>query len=159
MIQTRGSMIVRDIDLLLKMERLRVNMTVTTDDENVRKAFEPTCPSNEQRLQAITQLHEAGIDACITMTPLLPLRDVASFADTLVATGIQKFVVQEFHAGQSRFAAGTGEQAKQLATKMGWNAAAYRTSVALLRARLPEVREGKNGFAPTWLSAPPSPLE
>ncbi len=44
-VQTRSPDVARDIDLFQRIEanggRVQVNMTVTTDDEDVRKAFEP----------------------------------------------------------------------------------------------------------------------
>jgi DNA repair photolyase len=150
-IQTRGTLVRRDIDLLQQFERLRVNMTVTTDDEDVRKVFEPMCPSATQRLAAIRDLTAAGIDTCITMTPLLPLRDPETFTATLLETGVERFVVQEFHAGNTRFTAGTGDAARAMAEQLNWDDDAYAATIALLKAHLPDVREGKDGFVPEWL--------
>src|SRR5258708_7702185 len=108
-VQTRGPLVTRDIDLLCRFEQVRVNMTITTDDEAVRRVFEPQCASTERRLDAIHEVHEAGIPACITMTPLLPVASPEDFAARLLATGVQRFVVQMFHATKSRFVAGTGQ--------------------------------------------------
>lgn len=153
-IQTRGTLVTRDIDLLRQFEHIQVNMTVTTDDETVRKAFEPTCPPNPHRLEAIQQIHAAGIPTAITMTPLLPVRDPAEFAETLRQTGVPRFVVQYFHVTRSRFVAGTGEKARQLCEAMGWTEARYEAVCAVLRAALPDVREGQAGFVPYWLDSP-----
>ncbi len=62
-------------------------MTVTTDDEDVRKAFEGLCPGNKARLKAIAEVHAAGILSVITMTPLLPVRDPYALAQQLLDTG------------------------------------------------------------------------
>ena len=55
-VQTRSPLVTRDIPLFQEIEkkggRVQVNMTVTTDDEDVRKTFEPGCPSNPARLKA-----------------------------------------------------------------------------------------------------------
>ena len=48
---------------------MRVNMTVTTDDDDVRRIFEPSCFQNGARLKGIQDVQEAGIEACVTMTP------------------------------------------------------------------------------------------
>mgnify|MGYP000412656660 CR=1 FL=1 len=149
-VQTRSPLVTRDIDLLREFKFVRVHMTVTTDDETVRKAFEPTCPSNQQRLDAITEVAAAGIPTAITMTPLLPVRDPESFAKSLLATGARKFVVQEFHLTRTRYAAGTGAHATKLAQQMGWNAAQYQHVKHTLRAALPNLYEGKAGFVPEW---------
>ena len=56
-VQTRSPDVVRDCDLFRQIEknggRVQVNMTVTTDDEDIRRTFEPHCPSNPKRLDAI----------------------------------------------------------------------------------------------------------
>ena len=102
-VQTRSPDVARDMDLLLDIEarggRVQVNMTVTTDDEDVRRVFEPGCPSNSVRLKAIADVQAAGIQSCITMTPLLMARDPEAFAETLAETGVNRFITQSFHTG------------------------------------------------------------
>lgn len=147
-IQTRSALVVRDIDVLRKFEHLRVNLTVTTDDDAVRRAFEPMCPPNSHRLQAAKQLVEAGVRTAITMTPLLPVHDAHAFAASLLQTGAEHFVVQPFHATKGRFVAGTGEAARAAAAERGWDEAAYEAVRAVLAARLPSLAEGRDGFAP-----------
>jgi len=149
-IQTRAPLVTRDIDLLTRFKHLQVNMTVTTDDETMRRAFEPMCPSNEKRLDAVKILVDANITICITMTPLLPLGDAERFADRLLDTGVKRFVVQDFHAGNVRFAAGTGEQAREIAAQLKWDDEAYQQAKAVLIKKLPQVSEGKAGFAPIF---------
>src|SRR5207249_7684523 len=46
-VQTRGPLVVRDIDVLQGFERIRVNMSIPTDSERVREAFEPKAPPLE----------------------------------------------------------------------------------------------------------------
>jgi len=149
-IQTRGTLVTRDIDLLKRFQYAQVNMTVTTDDREVRRAFEPLCPSTAQRLQAIQQIKAAGIHAAITMTPLLPVSDPEQFAADLQATGVECFVVQYFHATKSRFIAGTGAEARAISEKLGWDENRYAAVKAILAAHLPDLREGKAGFTPYW---------
>jgi DNA repair photolyase len=147
-VQTRSPLVVRDLDLLRQFPAVRVNMTVTTDDEAVRKAFEPTCASIDARLRAITTVQVAGVPTCITMTPLLPVADPAAFAQRLLATGVRHFVAQFFHAERGQFVGGTRAAAMALCRERGWSEAAYRRTLAVLRDVLPDVAEGKDGFAP-----------
>ena len=123
-VQTRSPTVVRDIDLYRQIEenggRVQINMTVTTDDENVRRTFEPFCPSNPVRLKAIGEIQAAGLDTCITMTPVLLVNDKHEFTESLIATGVQKFIAQPFHFSRGRFLAGTRDQALELmAEKLG----------------------------------------
>lgn len=147
-IQTRSPLVTRDLDLLAEFGTVQVNMTITTDDEAVRKAFEPHCPSNRARLQAIREVRAAGIDACITMTPLLPVADAHGFAEMLLATGVEKFVVQPFHVTRGKFVAGTRNRALQIVNELEWSDTKYADAVAVLNERLPNLLEGKEGFAP-----------
>jgi len=147
-VQTRSPLVTRDIDILSRFERVRVNMTVTTDSEDVRKAFEPGCPGNRFRLRAIAEVQAAGIETSVTMTPLLPVTDPVAFAVALRETGVKRFVVQPFHAERGRFVAGTREPALALLRELDWDADRYRATVEVLRRELPSLDEGRAGFAP-----------
>lgn len=147
-VQTRSPLVTRDIDLYQRFDHVRINMTVTTDSERVRKAFEPHCPSTRARLKAITEVTNAGVPTCITMTPLLPVDDPAMFAQALRNTGVRRFVVQPFHVEKGRFVAGTRQQAKEIVDEMGWSQAAYAQAIDVLRHSLPHMDEGRVGFAP-----------
>ena len=147
-VQTRSPLVTRDLDVLGRFEHVQVNVTVTTDDDEVRRAFEPTCPNNQVRLKAVAEVVAAGVPAVVTMTPLLPVRDPVAFADSLLATGAQRFVVQPFHATKGRFVAGTQQEAVSASEALGWTDERYRETVRILTARLPDLREGKDGFAP-----------
>ena len=147
-VQTRSPLVTRDIDILSRFENVRVNMTVTTDSEEVRRAFEPRCPPNPARLKAIGAVHDAGIPASITMTPLLPVADADAFAAMLLETGVKDFVVQPFHAERGRFVAGTRADAMEITRRMEWDDHRYRLVVARLREVLPRLAEGRTGFRP-----------
>lgn len=147
-IQTRSQLVTRDIDILKKFEIVQVNMTITTDSEQVRKTFEPFCPSNKVRLKAIREVHEAGIPSCITMTPLLPVEDANSFAKALKATGIPNFIIQPFHPDRGKFVAGTREQAKKLMADLDWTMEKYESVKDIIKSVLPQIGEGKEGFSP-----------
>jgi DNA repair photolyase len=147
-IQTRSPLVTRDIDLLRQFRHVQVNMTVTTDDEEVRRVFEPTCPSNERRLEAVRQLADAGVPTCVTMTPLLPVRDPAAFAARVKASGAGRHVVQFFHDADRRFVAGTGKAALDLCRERRWTAERYAEVVAVMRQTLPALYEGQAGFVP-----------
>ena len=166
-VQTRSPDVVRDCDLFRRIEenggRVQVNMTVTTDDEEVRRTFEPTCPSNAARLRAIGEVHAAGVQACITMTPLLWASNPQAFADSLLATGVRQFIIQPFHHQRGKFVASTREQAvKLIMQKLGCARDAVRKEYdarygewyAVLEAALTgsgaTLGVGKDGFAPPF---------
>ncbi len=147
-VQTRASLVTRDIDLYKKIGRVQINMTVTTDDEEVRKVFEPFCPSNKVRLKAIKQVHESGIQSCITMTPLLPVKNADQFAKDLKETGISNFIIQPFHKSKGKFIAGTRDSALEVLKKFNWNDQTYDEVLQIIKSKIPSIGIGKQGFAP-----------
>lgn len=117
-IQTRSPFVTRDLDLLEEIVqaggRVQVNMTITTADEAVRKAHERGCPSTAKRLQAIKEVADSGIDACITVTPALDLginqerdEEMLELLTDALHHGVRKFIFQAFH-GQSQNGAEMG---------------------------------------------------
>jgi len=146
-VQTRSPLVTRDLDLLQRFPTVQVNMTITTDSERVRKVFEPLCPSNKVRLQAIQQVHEAGVPACITLTPLLPVEDAHAFAQALLATGIIRYIIQPFHADRGKFTAGTRAEAVRLMQELGWTPERYQQVVDIIKQYMPAIGEGKQGFS------------
>lgn len=72
-LHTRSPFVLDDLDLLLRFgDRLEVGFSVTTDDDAIRKIFEPTAPSIPRRLEAVRSLHEAGVPVRVSVSPLLP---------------------------------------------------------------------------------------
>ena len=147
-IQTRAPLVTRDIDLLKQFKAVQVNMTITTDSEEVRKVFEPYCPSNKARLKAIKEIHESGVGACITMTPLLPVENPKEFAVSLKDTGIKKYIIQPFHSNKGRFVAGTRKAAMDIIEKYNWTDTEYQKVFEVIKNEIPDIGIGQSGFAP-----------
>lgn len=147
-IQTRSPISSRDIDLFQQFKTIQVNMTITTDSENVRKVFEPLCPSNTSRLNAIKEINDAGVSSCITMTPLLPVENADDFAKKLLDTGIKKFIIQPFHSEKGKFIASTRENAMQLIKEMNWSIDKYQKVLETIQKYIPDIGIGKDGFKP-----------
>ncbi len=147
-IQTRSPIVTRDIDLLKQFKVVQVNMTITTDSERVRKVFEPLCPSNTSRLKAIQEVNHAGVNTCITMTPLLPVENAEDFAKRLLDTGIKKFIIQPFHSDKGKFVASTRENAIRLVKEMNWTIEKYNEVLEVIKKYIPDIGIGKDGFAP-----------
>lgn len=74
-LQTRGPMVLRDLDRLRQLARrttLRVSFSVPTNREDVRRLYEPHCAPIEERWETIRALRGAGIETYATLAPLLP---------------------------------------------------------------------------------------
>lgn len=71
-IQTRSSLVLRDMDLLKEAEHLQVGLSITTANDEIRKIFEPHAPAISDRLSTIEALHQNGIKTYVMIAPMLP---------------------------------------------------------------------------------------
>jgi DNA repair photolyase len=71
-IQTKSPLILRDINLIQKSKNIEAGLTITTGDERIMQLFEPRATSVEERINALEQLHLAGIKTYAMIAPLLP---------------------------------------------------------------------------------------
>ena len=72
---TKGPMVVRDRDVLLDLARAAgctVYMSVPTVDEDAWRTLEPGTAHPLQRLRAVRELVDAGINAGVLMAPIVP---------------------------------------------------------------------------------------
>jgi DNA repair photolyase len=163
-IQTRSPTIVRDIDLLSQFQRLRINMSIPTGSERVRKDFEPRSPSIKARLQTISKLkynipvdRERDIRFSVTITPLLPTfpEDESYFIEQL--TMVDRVVLQDFHpSNQNILAAATRQKAIAIKARYSWWYGNNKHSYQNFKQKLHnyftalladvEIMEGKAGF-------------
>jgi DNA repair photolyase len=71
-IQTKSPLVLRDAELLSEFGDAEVGLTITTADENVRRIFEPNAPPVSERVEAVGELHSAGIKTFVMIAPVLP---------------------------------------------------------------------------------------
>ncbi len=76
-VQTKSSLILRDIDLLAGFEDIEVGITITTNREKTRKIFEPNASSIPARIRALEKLRGRGIPTYAFVGPILPMDPVA----------------------------------------------------------------------------------
>ena len=72
---TKGPMVVRDADLLAELGRragCTVYLSVPSVDEDAWAALEPGTAHPLQRLRAVRQLRDAGVNAGVLMAPVVP---------------------------------------------------------------------------------------
>lgn len=71
-ISTKSSLILRDIDILKKMRKLKVALSINTLQETFRADMD-NASSISDRLDTLKSLHEAGIHTVLFMSPIFPL--------------------------------------------------------------------------------------
>ena len=146
-IQTRGPLVVRDIDVLSRFDSVRVNFSIPTDSEAVRVRFEPKAPPLDRRWAAVEELTASGVPVGVCVTPTLPIEDAERFADRIASVTPAVVVTQDFHDAGGKFGADTSEAAWETRREMRWGPDEYRRFVEVLRTRV-KVYEGEVGFFP-----------
>jgi DNA repair photolyase len=71
-VQTKSSLVLRDIETLKRANDIEVGFTITTADEKIRRIFEPGAPSIKQRIEALAKLHSESIKTFAMVAPILP---------------------------------------------------------------------------------------
>jgi DNA repair photolyase len=74
-IVTKGSLVLRDLDILAPMARDRlasVAVSLTTLDDDLKRVLEPRAASPAARLKVIEALSEAGVPVCVLLAPMIP---------------------------------------------------------------------------------------
>jgi DNA repair photolyase len=69
---TKSSLVLRDIDLLKQFKDLRVGISLSTIDTSFSRIIEPSAASPARRIEAIKELHAAGITVYVFISPIFP---------------------------------------------------------------------------------------
>ena len=72
---TKNALITRDIDILTELAKLQLvntTLTITTLDKKLQRSMEPRTSSPEQKLKAIEELANAGINVGVSLSPVIP---------------------------------------------------------------------------------------
>jgi DNA repair photolyase len=123
-IQTRGTLILRDLDMLraaAKRTIIRVSFSITTDRDDVRRIFEPLCAPIGERWRTVEALQGAGIETSVAIAPILP-----SNPDTLIARAVAcskgPIILDALHVrAVKRSGATTRGAAISICDRYGWN--------------------------------------
>ncbi len=107
-IQTKSSLVLRDVELLKEFSNIEVGVTLTALDDNVRGKLEPGASSVEERLRALLELGKNGVDTWVFLGPVMPyITDVEALVDA-IAEVKPKYVLVD----RLRLKEGVGERVK-----------------------------------------------
>ncbi len=95
-ILTRDARALDDVDLFARCAGSAVGMSIPTDDDAVRAAFEPGASPIDERLDALTRLHAAGVRTFAVVQPVLPM-DAANLVSR-VAPFVRAVRIDRMHA-------------------------------------------------------------
>ena len=160
-IQTRGPLILRDLELLRALQEqtdLKVSFSLTTNRDEVRKLYEPHCAAIARRLTTIERLRGAGITVHATLAPLLPC-DPELLARVALEVTDESIIGDPFHVRSVRsHGAITREAAYRISSRHGfqeWHDPGFQNQI-VERIRMTIQERGRNfGIGPEafgWLA-------
>jgi len=82
---TRSPLVLRDLDILKRLTRVRVGLSVPTIDDEARQALEPAAPAIPARLSALRKVADAGLPVFANYTPAYPPTNGHTMADVAEA--------------------------------------------------------------------------
>ncbi len=83
-ILSKSDLVVRDIDILKKMDDAAVSLSVAFNDNQTRKRFEANTMDTEKRIEALRKLKEAGVRTGALVCPVIPyITDAIELIDML----------------------------------------------------------------------------
>ncbi|MCS7119148.1 MAG: radical SAM protein [Archaeoglobaceae archaeon] len=119
-IQTKSSLVIRDIDLLREnSDKVDVGLTITTLNDEVARVVEPNAPLPSEREKALEKLASEGIKTWIFLGPLLPGENFEDIVELAKETGsilyYDKYRIKPF------MISGIAKYLADKAKKTNWN--------------------------------------
>jgi DNA repair photolyase len=157
-VQTRGPLILRDVDRLVDLSKravVRVSFSLTTNREDVRRLYEPHCVSFPKRLDTMARLADAGIAVYAALAPLLPC-DPEALVESALAVTRRDLIGDPLHVRQVKpCGATTREAALRISEAHGftaWHDPAFQEQIverisSVARAAGFRFATGPGGFA------------
>ena len=71
-ILTKSNLVLRDIDILSKISKCKVTISITSLNKSITNIFEKEVPSPKKRFQTIKKLSNSDIISGIAIIPILP---------------------------------------------------------------------------------------
>lgn len=150
-VQTRSPLVKRDIDLFKQFgDKIRISMTIETDKEDIRKAFSPSAPPIPARMNALSEITDAGILTQATISPLLPCsrefpRKLKGISSRVT---LDDYWMGDGSGGRRTEKLGIYKIYQQTGMEKWFNPTAYKVVLKMLQEELGEVGLSKEGFLP-----------
>jgi DNA repair photolyase len=71
-ILTKNASVLSDIDLFTGYDKCKVGLTIMTLFDNIRQSIEPKASPIQDRIEALKELHQAGVYTYCSVEPILP---------------------------------------------------------------------------------------
>lgn len=101
-ILTKSPLVLRDIDLFMRIRNIEVGLTITSLDDSLSRHLEVNAPSTVRRLRALKELNDSGVRTYCFIGPLLPhFKDIPEALEQLISsiaeTGVKSVYVEHIN--------------------------------------------------------------
>jgi DNA repair photolyase len=101
-IQTKSSLIVRDLDLISQFKDLSVGFTITTLNDEYARIFEPGATPPLERIEALEKINKANIQTYVFFGPILPgisdsFKEMHKILTTIYNAGTKKVLLDKLN--------------------------------------------------------------
>jgi len=99
-IQSKSSLVTRDIDLISKFTDVEVMMSIATLNDDERKILEPFTSSIKERLEVLKKFSEIGVKTSVFLGPIYPTiqnKDIPQLIDTFKEYGTKEIMIDKFN--------------------------------------------------------------
>ncbi len=142
-IQTRGSSVVDDLDLIATIPYAWLSMTIETDRHDL--PYGPSKGHIDKRFSAVHEAANHGVNTQITVSPCLPYTD--EFVKRLIDSGAHRIVVDTFVLGDGSQGKRTGESPFADNVNYDWRDNTIADNLyQQLKQRHPNVAWSSSGF-------------
>ena len=143
-IQTKSSLILRDVDILTQFKNLTVGFTITTLDEGISRIFEPKASVPSERLRALSILNKHSIKTYAFFGPILPTisdssEQLISIIKAIQETGVKEIIFDKLN--YFPFVKGLKELANELGLVDAFSKADDPEYVQTLKKRILDLKE------------------
>ena len=99
-IQTKSSLVERDIDLISRFSISEIIITISTLNNNERMLLEPNSSTIEKRLEVLKKYSDSGVSTSVFFGPIYPSiskSDIPKIIDTFIVNGASKIWIDSLH--------------------------------------------------------------
>jgi len=99
-IQTKSSLVVRDIDIISRFSDAEVMMSIGTLNDSERQLLEPYSSSVKERLDTLLEYSNIGVKTSVFFGPIYPtvqLKDLSTVINTFIEHGATEVMIDRFN--------------------------------------------------------------
>jgi DNA repair photolyase len=99
-IQTKSSLVERDMDIISRFSNAEIMMSIGTIKEDVRELLEPNASSVEERLNTLRQFSDIGLKTSVFFGPIYPnirIQDITRIIDIFIESGADDIMIDRLN--------------------------------------------------------------